>query len=524
MAQAISAHHFDTAPGISERLRKVPNLYQTAAYHAVRSPDAVAIVGDGVHHTRASFVAYVQNMAAALRRLEISKGDRVFAVLENSLEYLGLYYATALLGYVLVPVNVRLSASELGWMVGHADPKVVFYDRRNAELTERAHAGDGSARRWMPIEELDLTEESGAFDRHVARFGAVDDNDTALIIYTSGTTSRPKGAMITHANVVWNAVNFQIELNLDHTCRSVLAAPLFHIAGFNVMNGPALFAGGQVSIVSRFDAETMIDNLRRFSPTHLFLLSAMWVSLTNHPQFASLRFPEVGYIQTAAAPLSQARQEMIRQVFPNAEFGWGFGLTESCVTVLKNRKTSEIFEHPGSVGYIWRHFAFRLVDADGKIVEDPSVGGELQLKGPTIFKGYWQDEEATRAALSEDGWLSTGDLFRFDEDEFGYFLGRKKDMIKTGGENVSALEVEICILEFPGVLEAAVYGVPHDYWGEELRAAVTVSADAELDTEALRDHCRATLSPFKTPKKITIVESLPKSSSGKIQKFNLANV
>jgi acyl-CoA synthetase (AMP-forming)/AMP-acid ligase II len=196
-------------------------------------------------------------------------------------------------------------------------------------------------------------------------------------------------------------------------------------------------------------------------------------------------------------------------------------MTESCVTTIKNRYTHEILDHPGSIGYLWRHVAHRLVDETGQVLADQRGPGELQVKGPTVFKGYWNQPELTAATLDADGWLHTGDLFRFDDEGFAYFMGRSKDMIKTGGENVAAQEVENCLVGHPDVREAAAFGVPHERWGEELVAAVVPIEGRQPDTEALRTHCRESLSGFKVPKRIFLVDSLPHSSSGKVQKFKL---
>ena len=247
----------------------------------------------------------------------------------------------------------------------------------------------------------------------------------------------------------------------------------------------------------------------------------MWVSLTDHPVFSEQNMQFVSYVQTAAAPLGEWRQELIRKVFPRAEFGWGFGMTESCVTTIKNRYTDEILKHPGSIGYLWRHVSYRLVDESGAVLADQRGPGELQVKGPTIFKGYWNQPELTAQVLDKDGWLHTGDIIRLHDDGFAYFMGRSKDMIKTGGENVAAIEVENCLAGHPDIREAAVFGLPHEYWGEELVAAVVPVAGREPDIEQLRERCRAALSGFKVPKRIFVVDSLPQSSSGKVQKFVL---
>jgi len=442
----------------------------------------------------------------------------------NSIDYLALLHATAVGGFIVVPVNTRYGVAELDHLLRDAEPKVCLYDSAHQPLVDALRQEDP-----LPVQPLwlsalpdpDVLADPPGGDPVARRFGTVDDADVAILMYTSGTTSAPKGAMLTHGNLSANAVNYIMELGIDADARSLLATPLFHIGGFGVVNGPILYAGGSLHVLPRFDIDAVIQALIDYQPTHVFLLSTMWVGLTDHPEFSARVLPSVQFVQTAAAPLGEWRQALIRRVFPNAEFSWGFGMTESCVTTIKNRYTHEILDHPGSMGYLWRHVQYRLVDADGKVLDDQRGPGELQVRGPTIFKGYWKQPELTAQVLDAQGWLHTGDVIRIDEEGFTHFLGRSKDMIKTGGENVAALEVENCLTGHTDVREAAAFGVPHEYWGEELVAAVVPAAGRAPDVDALRAHCRAHLSGFKVPKRIFIVDALPQSSSGKVQKFRL---
>ena len=497
------------------------NLYQTAAFHALRRPEKTAIVDGQSSFTFTDLTQRAQEVAAFLEGKGVQRGDRVCLLMHNSIDQVALYHATALTGFILVPVNSRYDAEALAHVVKDCTPRIVLYEEDFASVVAAARpALDRLETEWLAVSEEAL-RSMPEFAPLVTRFGDVSPDDVALILYTSGTTSLPKGAMLTHGNLVWNAVNYLIELGISAESRAILATPLFHIGGFGVLNGPVLYAGGSLQLVPRFIPEKVIEALDAAQPTHLFLLSTMWVALTDSEVFRERRYEDVAYIQTAAAPLSAWRQDIIRQVFPNADFGWGFGMTETCVTTIKNRYTHEILDHPGSMGYVWRHVAYRVADAEGAVADPVGNRGELQIKGPTVFAGYWGDPEATSAAFTEDGWLRTGDILSFDEDGFAYFRGRSKDMIKTGGENVAALEVENCLAEHSEVTESAVFGLPHEYWGEELVAAVVLKPDAESVADALREHCRSRLSAFKVPKRIFIVDDLPHSASGKIQKFRL---
>ncbi|HLV27770.1 MAG TPA: AMP-binding protein [Burkholderiaceae bacterium] len=500
----------------------MPNIYQVAMFNAERHPGKTAVSDEHQALSFGQLCARARALAGYLATLGVKPGDRVAIMAANSIDYLALLHATAVGGFILVPVNTRYGAAELRYLLEDSEPVVCIADPIFRPLREQIE-GEGALK--VPVQWLEHFPESlpdiraGDPVRH--RYGSVEDDDVAIIMYTSGTTSAPKGAMLTHGNLSANSVNYIMELGIDSNCRSLLATPLFHIGGFGVVNGPILYAGGSLHVVPRFEAGAVMQALLEHRPTHVFLLSAMWVSLTDLPEFRDLELPCATFVQTAAAPLGEWRQQLIRKVFPNAEFSWGFGMTESCVTTIKNRYTHEITEHPGSIGYLWRHIQYRLVDAEGNVLDDQRGPGELQVRGPTVFKGYWRQPELTAQTLSPDGWLSTGDLIRIDDDGFAYFMGRSKDMIKTGGENVAALEVENCLASHTDVREAAAFGIPHEYWGEELVAAIVPASGTQPDIEALREFCRQRLSGFKVPKRIFIVDSLPQSSSGKVQKFKL---
>ncbi|MFU1998372.1 class I adenylate-forming enzyme family protein [Bordetella avium] len=500
----------------------MPNIYQVAMFNAERHPGKTAISDSQRALTFAQLCARARALAHYLTGLGVAPGDRVAIMAGNSIDYLALLHATAIGGFAIVPVNTRYGLAELDHLLRDAEPKVFIYDAAHQALVDTLSQDDAlpSPPAWLDALPADLADPH-CNDPVTRRFGKVGDDDVALIMYTSGTTSTPKGAMLTHGNLSANAVNYIMELGIDAEARSLLATPLFHIGGFGVVNGPILYAGGSLHILPRFDIDVVIQALAEQQPTHIFLLSTMWVGLTDHPDFGALILPSAKFVQTAAAPLGEWRQALIRKVFPNAEFSWGFGMTESCVTTIKNRYTREILEHPGSIGYLWRHVQYRLVDSDGQVLPDQRGPGELQVRGPTIFKGYWKQPALTAQVLDPQGWLHTGDLIRIDDDGFSHFLGRSKDMIKTGGENVAALEVENCLTSHTDVREAAAFGVPHEYWGEELVAAVVPAAGRMPGIDALREHCRAHLSGFKVPKRIFIVDALPQSSSGKVQKFRL---
>ncbi|MBN9428521.1 MAG: acyl--CoA ligase [Burkholderiales bacterium] len=505
------------------------NIYQTLGWQARRRPSSPALVDAERSLTFPALLDMVQSAALRLEDKGIRHGDRVVVLADNCIETIALLHATALLGFIMVPVNTRYSPAELQYVLGNAEPALVLYGPAYEALLGQATQDMPMAR--MPIGQIAepvaaerLSSWRAALGFEASAYGRVDGDDVAMLIYTSGTTSHPKGAMLTHGNLIWNSINYIMESELRAAHSAILATPLFHISGFGVMHGPLLHAGGTLYIVDRFSPQRILDALETFRPTHLFLVSAMWVQMTETPAFLAKRFEDVTFVSTAAGPLSAARQMAVRNAFPNAQFGWGYGMTESCVTTIKSQRTEEIEQHPGTLGYGWRHVRYRLVDESGQVLPSLLGTGELQVKGDVVFKGYWKNPEATQEARPEDGWLRSGDLFEFDADGFAYFRGRSKDMVKTGGENVAAQEVEQCVIQCPGVRDAAAFGIPDDHLGELLAVAIEVQAGASPSENEIKAWCRNHLAGFKVPKKVFFVDALPRSSSEKPQKHKLVEM
>ncbi|MGJ7546195.1 class I adenylate-forming enzyme family protein [Variovorax sp. LT1R16] len=499
----------------------MPNIYQTLAYHAVRQPDAVALSDANRQFTYRQFVNLVKDVAQFVQDGGVKPGDRVAIVADNSIEYVALIYATALAGFVLVPLNTRYSADEIRHALEDCEPSLLLYEARFASVINEAN--------WqtVPVPVARELDSSGWRMNPVrgtltgSRFGTVSESDLCMILYTSGTTSRPKGAMLSHQNFVWNCLNNIVELELTRRNRAIMVSPLFHINAFGVLNGAILYAGGSIFVMSKFEARAYADVVEDFRPTNIPLLSVMWVDLVKELRNRGKRFDFVDALQAAASPLSEQQQNEIVSFFPNAEWGWGFGQTECCGTSIRSRFRWESEMRPGTTGHFWRHVEWRLVDDNGLSIAELPATGELQVRGPTVFPGYWKKDSQTRETLTSDGWLRTGDILRVEADEYAFFVGRSKDMVKTGGENVAALEVERALIEHPAVQEAGAFGLPHERWGEELVAAIVLRPGMKASADEVKDFMRKTATGFKVPKRIFIVPALPQSSSGKVQKFAL---
>lgn len=478
--------------------------------HALYNPDAVAVVWEptGRAYTYAECHDLGARLAAALaHRNGLAKGDRIAILAENSIEHVLLFFAAQKAGYILVPLNYRLTVPEIQYLVEDSDPTVLFHTAPYAATAQATTA------QCLPFDHLHglLDEAAAAPASH-----DVGLDDPIMILYTSGTTGRPKGALITHGMLFWNSVNTEIRLGLTAADVSFNAAPFYHTGGWNVLLTPFLHHGARTILFDRFDGERLLRLCDEARITILWGVPTMLKVMADAPAFdevtlASVRYAIVGG-EAMPEPLIHRWQDKgvpIRQ---------GFGMTEvgvNCFSLPERDAIRKI----GSIGFPNFYLDTRIVDDDGCEVPAGETG-ELLMRGPVVTPGYWHKPEATAEAL-RDGWFHTGDLVRQDDEGYYYVVGRKKEMYISGGENVYPAEVEAALYEHPAVSETAVVGVPDAQWGEVGMAFVVRTPGIFLETEALIAHCRARLAGYKIPKHIRFVESLPTGHSGKVLKRTL---
>ncbi|MCO5165593.1 MAG: long-chain fatty acid--CoA ligase [Planctomycetes bacterium] len=459
-------------------------------------PERVALVSPApsgfVRWTYRDLFRRAQRRAAWLRDVHgVRPGDRVAWREGNRPEFFETLFACARLGAILVPINWRLAQPEIDWIVGHCAPRVVLEAANLAPLDDWSDPA-------VPCAEATA--------------------DTPLmILYTSGTTGRPKGAVLTHGSITWNSVNTQLACDLRADDSTVTFTPLFHTGAVNVLSLPLLHRGGKVVLLPRFDGPEILRAIERERVTILFGVPTTFEMLRDDPGFAradlaSVRFALCGGAPTPVGLIHQwaARGVVFRQ---------GFGLTEvgpNCFSL----PPEDAVRKAGTVGFPVMHCEARVVDAAGRDVP-PGQTGELWLRGPHVCAGYWNDPTATAAALHEGGWWATGDLFQVDPDGYFKVVGRKKEMFISGGENVYPAEVEAAILQFPGVRECAVVGVADPRWGEVGRAYV---APADVAPEALLDFLRQRIGRYKVPKAVVTLDALPRNALGKVLKHQLAEL
>jgi len=484
-------------------------------HHARFRPDRVALIDDakGCSVTYRQLHERVGALAAALReRYGVQRHDRVVLVSKSCNEAFELQFACARLGAVFVPTNWRLSAEELDWIVRDCDPKVVFHDAEFAALV-----GADRQRVQIELQGPSLYETLTAQPERVASEVAQWE-DTWMILYTSGTTGRPKGAMLSYRMMHFNVLSWLGPSRITDRSVFLCSMPTFHTGGLNCYSNPVLYCGGTVIVQRDYDAPRALELMadRHLKVSHFFGTPTHYLMLTEVPGFANTPLPALEIAGMGGAPSSNSL--VVRLMDQGLPMQPAYGMTEIGPAIFVT-EMHEVRNKVGTCGHPTLHVEMKIVDEDGR--ECPvGVAGELRVRGPVCMSGYWNNEAATRASF-DDGWFKTGDGARVDEQGYVFIVDRLKDMFISGGENVYPAEVERVLGDHPAVLLAAVIGVAHDKWGEVGAAFVVPKSGHRIDAEALLEHCRSKLARYKVPKSLHIVESLPKNASGKILKRQL---
>ena len=482
------------------------NLVRTAEEH----PDNVAVRLDDATLSYAMLDGATQHVAGLLAEHGVRPGDRVGIMLPNVPHFAVLYYGILRAGGVVVPMNPLLKEREVAYYLGNSGAKLIFVWQAFAEEAEAgAKLAGAEAVVVDPVGFTNLVGSAAAVPGVVER----DDQDTAVILYTSGTTGQPKGAQLTHLNLIRNieiAVGDLIGVSAEDVVFGGL--PLFHVFGQTCGLNAAVAVGASLTLLPRFDATAALDVLVRDGVTVFQGVPTMYVALVNHPErdeydLASLRVCVSG---GAAMPVE------VMSAFEKA-FGCivleGYGLSETSPAASFNLPDKR---RAGSIGTPVTGVEFRLVDDAGNDVEPGSVG-EIAIRGHNVMKGYWDKPEETAQAI-RDGWFFTGDMARQDEDGFYFIVDRKKDMIIRGGYNIYPREIEEVLYEHPAIAEAAVIGVPHAELGEEVAAVVALKPGSSATADELRDFVKNKVAAYKYPRQVRIVDALPKGPTGKILK------
>jgi fatty-acyl-CoA synthase len=504
-------------------------------YAEQQYPTRTAVVCGQGRFTYAQFAERVSLLAGALRKSGIKAGDRVAFLSTNCHRLLEAYYGVIEAGAVLLPLNIRLSADELAYILNDAGACVLFLQKQFQELVESFHPKLSTLKAFYSLDALAeehwLTQQdyetllSGAEPVH-RDIMEIDENELAELFYTSGTSAEPKGVMLSHRNIYLHAHNTGLGLSTEKDAVELHTIPMFHANGWGVPHFLTLLGGKHV-MMQRFDPIEVFRLIQAERVNHCSLVPAMATVLVNCPErtkydLSSLRRINLGGSASSPTLVREVEEKMGCVCFS------GYGLTETSpvlsISLMKpglDPQGEERFVRQAMTGYAMPGVEIRVVDAnDQDVPKDGKAIGEIVARSDGVMAGYWRQPEATAQAM-RGGWFHTGDMATWGEDGYLLVVDRKKDIIISGGENISSLEVEKIVLSHPAVMEAAVIPVPDNMWGELPKALVVLRPGQSAGEMELIEHCRQRLAHYKCPRSVEFFESLPKTGTGKILKRDL---
>ena len=503
------------------RMQPDMSWYGVLEHHALRTPSKPIAIFGSETVTYDEMATRARALAAGLQEEGVSAGDVVGLLSYNCTEFLEAIFAANYLGAIAMPINWRLAAPELRYILDHSEARALLCDESLIELANdatkamerelvRVSIAEPASDGWMPIAELRKQPSPSA------RVPAAGD-DVHRLMYTSGTTGRPKGVMITHANLAWKNLAHIAEFGFTSADLGLACGPLYHVGALDLTT-TSLIAAGATTIIHRvFDARAVVDEIERSRVSTVWLAPAMVNAIMALPDIEQRDLSSVRVIINGGEKMPIPLIERIQRTFPSAWFADAYGLTET-VSGDTFLDRDSLVSKIGSVGRPCLYLELDIWDEDCASTP-PGDRGEVVLRGPKVFKGYWRDPDATKAAFA-GGWFHTGDIGVRDDDGYVYIVDRLKDMIVSGGENIASSEIERVLYEHESVVEAAVVGRPDERWGEVPVAYVVVGSPAPTADELI-DHCRAQLARFKVPKAVVFVDALPRNPSGKVLKREL---
>jgi fatty-acyl-CoA synthase len=483
------------------------------------TPEKEAVVDGEKRLSYRELNGRVNRLANALLGLGLQNGDRVAVLSYNRVEFLEIIMAAAKLGLMVVPLNWRLTAPELAFIVNDSNAETLIFDADLFELvkdlkekTSQKHyigIGDQEISNTYKYESM-LSDQS---ESEPEPDGLPDLNTPHIIMYTAGTTGQPKGAILSQGASFWNALNLNLPMDFTSSDRNLVVLPMFHIGGIGLFTLPMIYDGGTVVVQRTFDPVKTLALLKEEKITLFFGVPAIFLALIQHPEFKAEAFETVRVVMSGGAPLPVSLVEQYHEA--GIVLQQGFGMSEAAPSIATLDKDLAL-EKAGSIGKAVFHLDARIVDDEMNDLPAGDVG-ELVIRGPNLLQGYWNRPDATEAAFSGE-WFHTGDLARMDPDGCIYIVERKKDMFISGGENVYPAEVENVIYELPQIAEAAVIGVPDEKWGEVGRAVVVLKEDQNLTDVEIFELLKARLARYKVPKSVVFVDRLPRNAAGKVLK------
>lgn len=518
----------ELADNVIHRINVGDSLTRTASRHPLRT----AIVDGDLRVGYAQLNAWVNRVANGLLARGYGRGDALALASGNSAEFLVTYYACAKVGVVCVPINLGWRAPEVAHVLNHSRARGLVVETQLVDamlpaLVEAPGVEDvviakgtdpGVSATELPTDpghEVMVLPFEGLGDDEGEPSVVVDDRDPISYLYTSGTTSAPKGVVGNHAAIYLESMSLALEAKFDETDAFIAMMPMFHTAQLNCHCTAAVMVGAAIHVHRGFDADRVLAEIPASGVTQLFALPMMYRQLLDHPAIVETDLTTLRRALYAMAPMPETQLRRCLEVF-GCDFYLLFGQTEMSPTATLFRPEHQL-THNGAAGTPVTNVQVAIMGEDGSLLP-PGTKGEIVYRGPHTMSEYLRDEEVTDAAFA-DGWFHSGDVGSFDEDGILWFQDRRKDVIKSGGENVASIEVEKAIYEAdPTVAEVVVVGLPHEHWTEAITAVVTPVEGATIDTDALMAKVRELIDPYKVPKSVIVVDELPRTSTGKIQK------
>jgi fatty-acyl-CoA synthase len=485
------------------------NLSSFIAFHASRTPERCALKYRGEEIAYAAFDERIRIVGGWLVSRGIGPDDVVAVLMKNSVAFLDIAFAASHIGAIFLPINYRLASDEIAYIVENSGARVLIADE------EFCTNAAGSAPVVLVNEAAQSNAARLAPDAMPTAAHRRLPSDLMRLMYTSGTTDRPKGVMLTYENFYWKSADQVMVLGVNRETRLLVTGPLYHVGALDLPGIAVLWQGGMLSIQRDFDAAQCLAAIEADRLNAAWLAPVMTTSILTLPDRERYDVSSLRWAIGGGEKTPEARIRAFSQYFTNARYIDAYGLTETCGGDTFMEPGSEIAKI-GSTGRPVAHVEIEIRDDAGYRVA-AGENGEICLRGPKVTPGYWKDPEKTAAAFFGD-WFRSGDVGYLDQDGFLFLTDRKKDMITSGGENIASSEVERVIYELAQVREVAVIGIPDDRWGERPVAIVVLADSAALELPDLTDHCRRRLAGFKVPKQLIIRDSLPRNPSGKVLK------